>query len=467
MLQVTLRTIYLFGLIFILFYGCSPTIHQTYQTTPARIGPETPFHSDLTNLPTPQEKVITAVYKFRDQTGQYKPTEMGSSWSTAVTQGATTILIRTLEESGWFMPIERENIGNLLNERKIIRSSRAQYEGDNAAALPPLLFAGIIIEGGIISYESNVRTGGVGIRYFGTGGSGQYREDRVSIYLRAVSTSNGKILKTVYSTKSILSQKMDFGVFRYVKFKRLLEAETGVTYNEPSEMAVTEAIEKATYSLILEGLIANLWNTNATDEEKEQAIRQYLSEKEENLKMDHLGRKITNDHGMISLGAMGAINHLDSDIPNTGPGYSGGIQLNIQLSPVVTFSTEASYGVMAPQKTSNSEYYSITPALKFHFLPREKLSPYLGIGYGFLSNNIEKDDPKYRNQFGYLSTSLGIKYNLSSRFLLNFDLHNKYFNYDDLDRINQGHYRDMIWEARIGVHYIFGKNWLQKCLLKK
>ena len=95
---------------------------------------------------------MTAVYKFRDQTGQYKPSDNGANWSTAVTQGATTILIRVLEESGWFIPIERENISNLLNERKIIRSSRAQYEKNEDVLLPPLLFAGVILEGGIISY---------------------------------------------------------------------------------------------------------------------------------------------------------------------------------------------------------------------------------------------------------------------------------------------------------------------------
>ncbi len=108
----------------------------------AELGPETPMKKELLDLPEPKEKIVVAVYKFRDQTGQYKPSETGANWSTAVTQGATNILIRALEESGWFMPIERENISNLLNERKIIRSSREQYEGGGNMLLPPLLFAG-------------------------------------------------------------------------------------------------------------------------------------------------------------------------------------------------------------------------------------------------------------------------------------------------------------------------------------
>ena len=55
-------------------------------------------------------------------------------------------------------------MANLLNERKIVRSSVAQFkEGEN---LPPLLFAGIILEGGIVSYDANIITGGGGTAVF-------------------------------------------------------------------------------------------------------------------------------------------------------------------------------------------------------------------------------------------------------------------------------------------------------------
>lgn len=140
--------------------SCSPWFYQPAEERRAELGPETPLKKEMMKLPEPEEKIVVAVYKFTDQTGQYKPSETVSTWSTAVTQGATNILIRALEESGWFIPIERENISNLLNERKIIRSSREQYEGNSGILLPPLLFAGVLIEGGIVSYESNVLTGG-------------------------------------------------------------------------------------------------------------------------------------------------------------------------------------------------------------------------------------------------------------------------------------------------------------------
>src|SRR5690606_19420669 len=199
------------------------------------IGESTPTQRDFEKLPQPKEQVVVGVYKFRDQTGQYKASEMGANWSTAVPQGLTTILIKSLEDSKWFVPIERENIGNLLNERQIIRTTRQEYAGNNQTnnQLPPLLFAGILLEGGVISYDTNILTGGAGARYFGIGGSTEYRQDRITVYLRAVSTSNGKVLKTVYTSKTILSQSINSSMFRYIDFERLMEAEVGVTNNEP------------------------------------------------------------------------------------------------------------------------------------------------------------------------------------------------------------------------------------------
>ena len=182
--------IYLF--LGVCFTGCGAYLNQPMKTSRARIGEETPVNGQLQNLPKPKTPVVVSVYKFRDQTGQYKPSDFGSSWSTAVTQGGTNILVKALMDSGWFTVIERENVGNLLNERKIIRQTRSQYkrEDESQPLITPLLFSSLIIEGGIVSYDANIVTGGAGVRYFGAGGSGQYRQDRVTVFLRAVSTKN-------------------------------------------------------------------------------------------------------------------------------------------------------------------------------------------------------------------------------------------------------------------------------------
>jgi len=217
----------------------------------------TDVFSDLKSLPKPAGSIPVSVYSFRDQTGQYKPQTNVSSFSTAVTQGANSILVQALHESDWFTPVEREGLQNILTERKIIRA--AQATNPNQGELPPLTTAKIILEGGIISYDTNVKTGGLGMEYFGIGASELYREDAISIYLRAVDVRTGQVLLSVATSKKVLSQEMRAGFFRYVSYKRLAEAEAGFSDNEPMSICVTQAIEKALTDLITKGIDRGLW----------------------------------------------------------------------------------------------------------------------------------------------------------------------------------------------------------------
>ncbi|MDH5761437.1 MAG: curlin [Nitrospinota bacterium] len=266
-----------------LFVGCSAKI-QPIKSDKAQLEYKTQVYEDLVSLPPPTEPIILVVYKFRDQTGQYKPGTGTTGWSTAVTQGATSMLIKALQDAGagkWFTILEREALPNLLNERKIIRQTRKQYEGDaknGSPALPPLLFAPILLEGGIISYESNLLTGGLGARYLGIGGSTQYSRDTVTIYLRAVSVKNGRIIKSVNTSKTIFSFALEGSVFKFIAFQELLEAEAGFTTNEPPQMAVLEAIEKAVYSMIIEGVTEGLWSFQDPARGR-QYVKKYLKEK--------------------------------------------------------------------------------------------------------------------------------------------------------------------------------------------
>ena len=221
----------------------------------------TEIFSGLKNLPKPVGSIPVSVYSFRDQTGQYKPQTNVSSFSTAVTQGANSILVQALHESDWFTPVEREGLQNILTERKIIRAG--QSDNPNQADLPPLTTAKIILEGGIISYDTNVKTGGLGMEYFGIGASELYREDAISIYLRAVDVRTGQVLLSVATSKKVLSQEMRAGFFRYVSYKRLAEAEAGFSDNEPMSICVTQAIEKALTDLITKGIDRGLWAQKA------------------------------------------------------------------------------------------------------------------------------------------------------------------------------------------------------------
>jgi curli production assembly/transport component CsgG len=217
-------------------------------------------------LPRPEERVPIAVYGVADETGAFKPSDTVQTLSRAVTQGATSILIKSLQDAGnrgWFTVVERENLDNLLRERQIILEMRQRYLGESpmeSNALPSLFFAGIIIEGAITGYDTNLRTGGAGAAYLGIGASTQYRQDAVSVYLRAISVKTGEVLVSVTTEQRIASVAVQGSAFRFVAFQELLEAEAGVTFNDPRHLAVRQAFEKGVYGLIIEGARAGIWS---------------------------------------------------------------------------------------------------------------------------------------------------------------------------------------------------------------
>lgn len=448
-------------LLLLLLQACAQYLSQPTRISKARLGAETPQYKQLVSLPEPKEKIIAAVYKFRDQTGQYKDTDAGASWSTAVTQGATSILLRSMEESGWFIPIEREGLSNLLNERKIIRSSIGNYsEKDNNQLLPPLIFAGIIIEGGIISFDSNVMTGGVGARYFGTGASGEYREDRVTIYLRAVSTSNGRILKTVYTSKTILSQQVDVGVFRFVSTRRLFEAETGFTYNEPEEMAVKEAIEKAVLSLIVEGIREQLWFVKNETEANADVIKNYVAEKDINKNIDAFGNEQTARRAPLAVGLKGSGLVFQGDYTGTQLLPGGGFALEFLADKPLSVAVNT--GIL---KTGTGSEFKMTlgyvdAGLKYRFLNQFKNTPYLHLGAGFateVNNTLDPDASGFTTYYPQLSTELGMEFLMTNKLGLNTSVNYRLFLSDQLDRLSRGKFDDSIWGANIGVLFYFSK----------
>jgi curli production assembly/transport component CsgG len=246
--------------------------------TPAQLTPASPSTRDLLKLPPLQTKVIAAVYGFRDQTGQYKPSP-DSSFSTSVTQGAASMLVKALKDSGWFMPVERESLQELLTERRIVRALDGS-QGDNASPIriPALMPASIIVDGGIVAFESNVRTGGLGARFLGVGASTQYRMDQVTVALRSVDIRTGRILQSISTTKTIFSYEVRPSVYKFVNFKDLLEIEGGITTNEPTQLCVKEAIEAAVIHLAVQGLKDRNWNLQRNEDWNNQIIQSYLNE---------------------------------------------------------------------------------------------------------------------------------------------------------------------------------------------
>ena len=248
-----------------ILFGC-----QTIPIDPPASTTES-LYQKLETVGLPVQKVPIAVYSFTDMTGQRKPGDGNTALiSMAVTQGAHVWLLQSLKRAGggkWFTVVERIGLANLLKERQIIRQTRETH-GDKDK-LKPLLFAGVLIEGGVVGYDTSIGTGGMGARLLGIGAQDEYREDSVSIGIRLVSVSTGEILLAVSSEKTILSSRTSATVFRFLDMgTKLLEIEAGYTENESVTYAVRKAIDKVIVDMISEGAKKGLWKYKETENDK-------------------------------------------------------------------------------------------------------------------------------------------------------------------------------------------------------
>lgn len=246
-------------LVLLTLSGCA-TIHMDAgKEEPVALQPRESLTTKIPELDGPA--ITIAVYGFQDKTGQMKPNDKLAVFSKAVTQGAEVFLIKSLQDSkNWFKVVERVGLDNLIKERQLIRNQREVYEGKDARPLKPMTVAGVMIEGGIIGYDSNIRSGGHGARFLGIGGSQQYRVDEIVISMRLISVNSGEVLLTTAVSKTIFSTQHNVGVLRFVDAgTKALELENGMALNEPTTYAVRVAIEQAVYDMIVEGEKKGIW----------------------------------------------------------------------------------------------------------------------------------------------------------------------------------------------------------------
>jgi len=245
-----------------LLAACSAKLPDKFETVPSV--QENPMVYELRDVPQLDGAPMTiGVYSFTDKTGQRAPSVTGANLSSAVTQGAEVWVIDALLEAGggkWFEVVERVGMDNVVKERQLIRSTRENYEQE-PVPLQPMKFAGIILEVGIVGYDSNTTTGGQGARYFGIGTSQEYRIDTVTVAMRLVSVSTGRVLLSVAAEKSIASYRQSADVFKFIELgTRSVEIENGYSVNEPTNLAVRSAIEATVIEMIYEGVRKGLWN---------------------------------------------------------------------------------------------------------------------------------------------------------------------------------------------------------------
>lgn len=264
---------YIFVIIFtVILSGCAmaPSLKILDELDDSPVKQESPIKDRLEEVPPLDGELITiAVYQFLDKTGQRKPADNIANLSSAVTQGSEVWVIKALQDVGkgtWFQVVERVGMDNLIKERQLIRNTREVYEKDSPEGptpLKPMIFAGLILEGGVVGYDSNTAVGGVGARYLGVGAQTEYRIDTVTVVMRIVSVNTGKVLMSVATEKSIASYRSGADVFKFLDLgTKLIETESGFSVNEPTNYAVRAAIEQGIIELIYEGVEKGLWKFN-------------------------------------------------------------------------------------------------------------------------------------------------------------------------------------------------------------
>tara|TARA_B110000858_G_scaffold196740_1_gene256281 strand:- start:535 stop:1377 length:843 start_codon:yes stop_codon:yes gene_type:complete len=247
-------------LVLVFLTGCSSLNTKVEYELPR--GQDNPLQSALDSVPElGGPKITVAVYKFSDYTGQRKAVENGSSLSSAVSQGSEVWVIKALADVGhgtWFQVVERGALDSIIKERQLIRNTR-ELHGDKDV-LDPMLFAGLIIEGGIVGYDTDVLSGGNGARLLGLGVQEEFRMDTITVAMRVISVQTGEVLLSVATEKTIASSRTGASVFKFLDMgTKALEIESGKGFNEPINYATRAAIEQGIIEIIYQGANKGLW----------------------------------------------------------------------------------------------------------------------------------------------------------------------------------------------------------------
>ena len=268
--------------------GCAmnPSLQILEDTATSPTLQASPIQKRLEDVPgVDGQKITIAVYQFSDRTGQRKPSDMVASLSSAVTQGSEVWVTKALQDVGngqWFDVVERVGMDNLIKERQLSRQTREVYEKElptGPTPLKPMLFAGLILEGGVVGYDSNTAVGGAGARYLGLGIQTEYRVDTVTVVMRLVSVSTGKVLMSIATEKTIASYRSGADIFKFFDLgTKLVETEAGFSVNEPVNYAVRAAVEQGVIELIFEGERRDLWKFKEEAEESIETINEISEE---------------------------------------------------------------------------------------------------------------------------------------------------------------------------------------------
>jgi curli production assembly/transport component CsgG len=259
--------------------GCATPGLRNAQLGPQPVvGPLTTTAPALAELPPPQRPITVAVYDFPDLTGQRRPGGLVADLSTAVTQGASSLVIESLKSAGgggWFDVVDRTRDADQARERSIRQAAEPAQGKKPPAAIAPLRPADYILNGGVITYERSVQTSDSTADWLGLGGGAQSNRNFVSVTMRLVNAETSEVVESVTVHKSIDSvaagifsknRAAPFGQYpqsllnTYPSLSDALDADFSGTIAELTEVALREAIEAAIHDLIIKCQRDGVWD---------------------------------------------------------------------------------------------------------------------------------------------------------------------------------------------------------------
>ena len=117
--------------------------------------------------------------------------------------------------------------------------------------LTNLATADYLITGAIVAFDSDVESGGTGLRLSNIGFRQERRKDIITVNLRIVDVGSGEVLANKTVTQAVLSVRKQGDTLNYVTLNTVLEFESGLVVNEPATFALDAAIRVALSGALL------------------------------------------------------------------------------------------------------------------------------------------------------------------------------------------------------------------------
>ena len=227
---------------------------------------------------------------------------------------------------------------------------------------------------------------------------------------------------------------------------------------EPVDIAITEAIEKAVHSLVIEGILEKMWALDNPMDISSEQIQDYISEKEQNLNEDIMGIPFEQDlRGRFYTTLIGSGQFYLGDYSSEE--LRPGLALNLGLGLSRSFFLEANFGAQSVQINNFPESFEYNGDLRVKFLAnhRGRFSPLISAGGGAYYNFGSNVGLSEKKAIPYFTFGLGLEYLFTERFaLMGKGFINQMWS-DFYDGTKAGFYNDNIWGFELGFKFYLGQ----------